>query len=716
MPRSELNRWGVTLPPGIEAISHDGKDYHSLRQFNALEYSVDSASQTLAVQVKPGHLASSSLNLGASEFSKPQATTLGGFINYDLFHQFRSDTNDATSGTFELAGFSQWGLLTTTMLARAQDGWPNDADVVRLNTTLRHDEPSKLRTLILGDSYSRPGAWGRSVLYGGIQWGTNFDTRPDFTTFPLPEISGEATMPSTVEVYANERRYAQDQLDAGPFSVRNIPVTTGANDLRLTVTDVLGREQVIERSFYANQQLLRSGLHDYSYELGAIRENYSRQSNQYGRGFAAATHRLGLTDDFTGGVRLEALEDQQTAGLSSVWVTDPHLGVVTSAVAGSMSDGGDGALASLGIEHQGRQFSFSANTTMTTPRFRQLGLRENMAAPRWSTRATLGARLSGGSAARLNFVEIDQRDEADNRIVSANVSFSPSRDTALNLYASQELNSHDSFVGVTLSMSLGSRRTASLSHSRGKDSYSNRVQLQRSAPRGNGIGYRLSAEPGHGEPNRGDALVTARTDVGTYRAQAAHYDGDTGYRINATGGIALLGGSVLATRRIDDSFGMVRVGGYPNVAVYNDNQHVATTNDSGAALVADLRSFEKNRLSFELADLPLEASLNSQRATVVPGYRRGVLVDFDVSSPNGALLTVKLTNGEPLPAGAIVRHAGSDERFPVARRGEVWVTGLRADNQFVAQWGLQSCRFEASLPADAGPMPRIGPLICQEGL
>lgn len=712
--RAELKRWGLTSPPDIEAVQHNDKVYFPLRRFDELEYSIDSANQALIVRVSARQLAGSRIDLDKAEISMPQTATPGGFINYDLLHQIRADVDDSTSGTFELAGFNHWGLLTTTLLARDNNQNRQDAGVVRLNSTLRHDDPSKLRTLTLGDTYSRPGAWGRGVLYGGIQWGTNFGTRPDFTTFPLPNVSGEAIVPSSVEIYANDRRQTQNQVDAGPFSVRNIPVTTGANDLRLTVTDVLGREQVIERSFYASQQLLRDGLHDYTYEIGAIREDYSQRSNQYGRGFASATHRLGLTDRLTGELRLEALEDRQAAGLSGVWLAHPRLGIVTGSIVGSSADAGDGGLASIGIERRGRHFSFGANTTRTTADFRQLGLREDKPAPQWTTRANIGARLPGSSAAGLSYVEIDRRDEADSRIASANYSISPSRNATLGLYASQDLKSHDSFVGLTLSMSLGARTSASISHSRDDDSYSNRVQLQRNTPRGNGVGYRVSAEPGHSEPNRGDAQITARTDVGTYRAEAAHYDGDTGYRFNATGGVVLLGGNVFATRRIDDSFGMIKVGHYPDVTVYNENQRVATTNDNGAALIPDLRSFEKNRLGFEQADLPLDARLDSRDATVVPGFRRGVMVDFEVGSPDGALLTVYQDNGEPLPAGATIRHAGSDQRFPVARRGEAWVTGLKADNQFVARWGEHSCRFEASMPTNPGPMPRIGPLICQE--
>lgn len=713
VPAAELAAWGLTLSQPINTVLYKDKIYYPLRQFENVQYSIDGASQALILQVGARQLSGSTIDLDKSKSNIPQTDALGAFFNYDVMHETSFGADNATSAAFELAGFNRLGLLTTTLLARDQNQ-NRKGGVVRLNSTLRYDDPSKLRTLTLGDTYSRSDAWGRSVLYGGIQWGTNFGTRPDFITFPMPDMRGEAVVPSSVEIYANDRRQGQDQLNAGPFSINNIPVMTGTNDLRMVVRDVLGREQVIEQSFYASQQMLRTGLHDYNYEIGSIREDYSLHSNKYGRDFVTASHQLGFNNRFTGGGRLEALKNQQTAGLSGVWLASPRFGTVSTSVAGSTAEIGDGGLASLGIEHQGQRFNFGANTTVTTERFRQIGLFDNELAPRQILRANIGASIFNGKSVGLNYIEIDRRNEIDSRVVSANYSMGILRGVFFSLYASQELESRDTFIGLTVSASLGERTSASINHTRNDDSYSNSVQFQRNLPRGNGFGYNVSTEEGHGEPSRSNARMTARTDYGTYSAEAARFRGDTAYRLNASGGAVLLGGNAFATRRIDDSFSVVKVGDYPNVTVYNENQKVSMTNSNGVALISDLRSFEENRISFEQSDLPLDARLESRNAIIVPGFRRGVLVGFDVASANGALLTVLQANGEPLPAGTTIRDINTGQRFPVARRGEAWVTDLKVNTQFLALWGDNVCRFSASMPANPGPMPRIGPLLCQE--
>lgn len=715
VPESDLARWGLSLSHNIDTAQHEGKNYYPLRQFGDLQYSIDSARQALIIHVGADQFSGSRIDLDKAAFNMPQATTPGAFINYDLLHEINPGFSNSSRGTFELAGFNQLGFLTTTLLARDQNQGPG-AGVVRLNSTLRYDDPSQLRTLTLGDTYSRTDTWGRSVLFAGIQWGTNFGTRPDFTTSPMPEMSGEAIMPSSVEIYANDRRQGQDQVDAGPFSLNNIPVMSGANDLRIIVRDVLGREHVVEQSFYASQHMLRTGLHDYTYEVGSIREDYSLRSNKYGRDFVAASHRFGFGNRFTGGGRFEVLKNQHTAGLSGVWLASPRLGTLSASVAGSTADVGDGGLVNLGIEHRGRHFSFAAQTTATTENFRQIGLFDKELAPRQMLRANLGFSVFNGSSVGLSYIEIDRRKAISSRVVSTNYSVRLIQGISMGLHASQELESHDTFLGVTLSASLGQGTSTSMSHTRERNSYRNRVQIQRNLPRGNGFGSRFSTENSPDGASRSNAQLAARTDYGTYRLDAAQYRDDTAYRLNASGGVVMLGGNTFATRRVNDSFSVVKIGDYAGVTVYNENQPVATTDNNGAALISDLRSFEKNRISFEQADLPLSASLESRDTIVVPGFRRGVLVSFDVGSSSGALLTVEQSNGEPLPAGAVIRHMGSTQRFPVARRGEAWVTDLKDENQLVAQWGEQSCYFAASMPSNLGPMPSIGPLVCQKEL
>ena len=60
------------------------------------------------------------------------------------------------------------------------------------------------------------------------------------------------------------------------------------------------------------------------------------------------------------------------------------------------------------------------------------------------------------------------------------------------------------------------------------------------------------------------------------------------------GAIAVAGGGVFATNRIDDAFAVVNVGA-PNVEVRSRNNVVGHTNGSGRLIVPDLNSWDPTR-------------------------------------------------------------------------------------------------------------------------
>ena len=85
-------------------------------------------------------------------------------------------------------------------------------------------------------------------------------------------------------------------MQPGPFTIDRLPAITGAGQMQVVVTDALGRQQVITQPYYSGRTLLRQGLNEYSFEAGAIREDYGLRSNAYGDLILAGTFRRGLTE------------------------------------------------------------------------------------------------------------------------------------------------------------------------------------------------------------------------------------------------------------------------------------------------------------------------------------------------------------------------------------------------------------------------------------
>ena len=115
-------------------------------------------------------------------------------------------------------------------------------------------------------------------------------------------------MPSTVDVYVNNALVSRQSVPPGPFSITNIPIVSGTGEAQLVVRDLLGREQVITQPFYGAATLLKEGLADYSYELGAQRQNFGQTSSDYAKALASATYRKGVTESFTAELHGEAAQ------------------------------------------------------------------------------------------------------------------------------------------------------------------------------------------------------------------------------------------------------------------------------------------------------------------------------------------------------------------------------------------------------------------------
>lgn len=704
----DVQRWRLRLP-GEAALRLGGEDWYLLDAFQGLSYQVDESRQTLAVDAPAALFLTTSLTGRHTGFSSPPPAAPGGFVTYDLSLDHSSGDSHA-GGLFDMGIFNAWGTGTGSVLARDTDA---GASFVRLDTTWTQDRPAQLASLRIGDAISAAGSWGRSLRFGGLQWATNFATQPALVTFPLPSASAEAVLPSTVDLFVNNTLRLRRDVPAGPFTIRDLPVVSGQGEARLVVRDLLGREQVVTLPYYASPRLLQQGLHEYAYEAGFVRNNYGIDSNDYGRFAAVATHRAGLSEDFTAELRAELLREQQTAGVSAAWLL-PTAGLFSASVATSRAKHGTGELVALGFERQSRSFNLGGNVQLASPGFDQLGLQPGELAPRQVSRFFVGANAGRYGSVGASYTRQDYRDRDDVELANASYSIRVGRLSFLNFSALRVL-SGDRQTSFSLNFThvLGDRSSASVSAAHDPKGSQAVVQMQRNLPPGDGTGYRLVA--GATEATRSQRLgadLSVQNAVGLYTLQAARNEGESGFRAGARGSVAVLGGNVFASRQIGDAFAVVQVPDHAGVRIYADNQLVARTDARGSALVPRLRPYQKNTLRIEQADLPMDAEVDALEQDTVPYLRSGVLVRLPVKRSRGALLTVIVDNGAPLPSGALVRIAGEEKEFPAGLKGEVYVTGLSASNRLRISWRDQRCELVVPFPPTTDPLPHLGTYTC----
>jgi outer membrane usher protein len=185
-------------------------------------------------------------------------------------------------------------------------------------------------------------------------------------------------------------------------------------------------------------------------------------------------------------------------------------------------------------------------------------------------------------------------------------------------------------------------------------------------------------------------------------------------RVGASGGLVLADGHLFATRRVDESFAVAEVPGYGGVGIGIGSNVLTKTGADGVALIPRLLPYISNSVRIDPKELPINAEIESIELQAVPAWRSGVKLTFPVRGGRGALLKIVLEDGEPAPAGGVVRIAGDPETFYVARRGEAFVTGLKPDSRVVLDWNGRQCALAVNLPPDnPDEIPRIGPVMCR---
>jgi outer membrane usher protein len=714
----ELKSWRLTIPAEADT-SLPGTPLYPLSAYPGLKFRVDETAQTLAVDAPAKLFESVQLSGRTTGYVAAAPAPPGGFFNYDVVGSHDRGGTGANA-LLEAGTFGGFGTAVTRFLERKTtaapppSGEPAPATLqsVRLDSTWTLDRPESLASLRVGDSITGASRWwGGAVRFGGVQWASNFATQPGLVTMPLPSVRGESALPSTLELYVNNALRVRQDVPEGPFTLRDVPIVSGEGQIRVVVRDLLGREQVITQSYYASPRLLRAGLHDYSIEAGAVRENFGLTSNDYGRPLVSGTERYGFSDRFTGEIHTELLEDQQTVGFAGGWrVWD--LGAMSAALATSHSGSGTGQLVSLGFERTAARFSVGVSAEFATEEFTRVGLFESELVPR--LKSQLFANVALGKLGSLSLLTARQqfRTGGNTQLTSLRHSVDLGGFGYLNLTALRTSGAdRDTYIGLSVSRALGNRTNGSMSVTSQSAGVSAYAQMQKGLPAGTGLGYRVRALSGLSDGAEGE--LAYQNDVGTYSVGARQIGEVTQATASLSGGVAVMGAGVFPSRRIDSSFAIAHVGDQPDVRVYRENQLVGRTNADGYVILPGLRAYEDNQIRIEQADLPLDVAIESMNLKAVPAFRSGMLLDFPIERSRGALLTVLLENGEPLPSLATVTVEGQTESFPTGLRGEVYISHLADQNRLRATWPGGTCEFDAAYTPSADPLPQLGPFECR---
>jgi outer membrane usher protein len=726
----ELRDLGLRVPASLIAKNQTNRtpksdDLIELSKLPGLTWRIDQTSQQLYVTVDMGHLLPTELH--ADQREEPGGRRVvesgtGATVNYDIVSNF-ADGQSGASGSLDVRAFSPFGVISSNWLGYtgATSGGTGTNTAIRLDSTYEFADVNTLRRYSVGDFITSGLSWTRPIHMTGLQVRSDFSTRPDLVTFPLPTVKGTAAVPSTLDVLADGNQVLAQQIAPGPFEIPQLPVVMGAGTISLSVTNALGQQVTVTQPFYASATLLAPKLQTFAVQTGVVRLNWGSVSNDYGKVAGTAIYRRGLTSKFTIEGSAEGTPGAFTAGVGGLFQVG-NLGVINFSTASSSGAGHAGEQFSLGAQRIGKVFSVGASAVIASKNYTDVAVLNGSPIPKTQLNANTGLSLKRYGTFGVAYGELNQEayvypisgsatPAQKSRIFSANYSIQIHH---VAFYANEfrnyvgSGNSNGFQAGLTIP--FGRRSSANVSAS---SDGSGQVQVQKSASTIGEWGYQGYVSAGGTSHDFGQVQYKSPVDLIT--AGVDQSGGQVTVRLENQGALSFVDKGFFPSNTIYDSFAIVDTGPMAHVHVLQENREVGKTNSAGKLLVPDVRSFDLNHIAIVSTDIPMDATIDDASRTFRPRDLSGVVVKFPIKISHGALLCLVDEAGAPLPVGSIAKLRATGIVVPVGYDGEAYVQDLSTHNEVDAELpDGQRCTVTFNYKPTPGDIPVIGPLHCGE--
>ncbi|WP_245356078.1 fimbria/pilus outer membrane usher protein [Acinetobacter calcoaceticus] len=694
--------------------------------------------QALNLQVPSNMLADYSVDLNGQQLMSPHLLKMkplnAAILNYSLYHTMTNDEN-VFSGSAEGIFNSAIGNFSSGVLYNGSNETSYSHEKwVRLESKWQYVDPEKIRIYTLGDFISNSSDWGNSVRLAGFQWSSAYTQRGDIVTSALPQFSGSAALPSTLDLYVNQQKIYSGLVPSGPFDIKQLPFISG-NEVTLVTTDATGQQSITKQAYYFSSKILAKGINEFSVDVGVPRYNYGLYSNDYDDAtFASGAIRYGYSNSLT----LSGGAEASTDGLSNLGTGFAKnlfgFGIINADIAASQYKDENGYSALVGLEGRiSKNISFNTSYRKVLDNYFDLArvsqvryLKDNQtdAEPKnylsYSAladeifRAGMSYNFYEGYSAYLGYNQIKFSDNSY-KLVSANLSGSLNKNWGFYSSAYKDYENHKDYgiyFALRYTPSTRVNTITSISNESGKTTYRQEINGF-SDPQIGAFGW-----GGYVEHDQ-DANQNNVSVYSSYRARAAYLTGrynrigdNDQVAVSATGSLVAAAGRVFAANEIGDGYAVVTNAG-PQSQILNGGVNLGATDRTGRFLISNLRPYQLHHIYLDPSYLPLEWDVASTNQTAFVGYRQGTLVDFGAHQViSGLVKLVDLNNSALLP-GYTVRINGQQDGV-VGYDGEVFIPNLLKQNKLeVDLLDHGSCQVNFAYENKQYSAKKMGPYVCR---
>lgn len=529
-----------------------------------------------------------------------------------------------------------------------------NSDTQRLMTSWTYDNPDKLLTLTLGDSYTGTQSWTNSVRMGGVSLAHNYSQQPDFNTSTRDILSDTVALPSTVDLYVQGIRQSSRQVQPGQFTLNTAPVFTGNSAAQVVITDINGQQRVVDLNLYGSSLLLTPGLSSWSINTGWVREDYSYRSFSYDSSLMVTGNgRYGVNNNLTLEGHTEQGQALQNGGVGANYLLSPWIGILHGDYSASRHTAQTGNQWGLGWQWTNQILTASVSRNQRTTGYTdmsvlsdgQLSTRSDNAFVSWSTKS-FGTMGMSWISREYTGQHREYAGLSWSRLFPYSVSVSASLTRSIG-------DTHDQTVYLSVSIPLSRSQSLNITRNQDSDSTNNQLSWSKSL---------TSDKPGWGanaSVSQGDNATT-HLDY-SYRSTWSdagigynHIGQQNNYYGTLSGAVGWFDGGFYAPRQLGDAFAIVDTNGVADIPVLLSHQPAGKTDSHGRLFLNQLVPYYRNNVSIDVLSLPEDYRALYVEKEAIPGNGNGALLNFSVYRTRALLMTVKDKKGESLAFAAPV--------------------------------------------------------------
>jgi len=575
-----------------------------------------------------------------------------------------------------------------------------DSSFRRLGTRLTHDMPFAGMRISVGDNYSSGSYFQSTSRFLGVSLAHDFALVSNKTIRPSASRSFTLESPSSVEVLADSKIISRLDLGVGTYSLNDIPLREGSNNISLRITDIAGVVQYIEFDVTTGLDLFAQGQLEYEIHLG-IPSNLTERL-EYSNDYPLLSSYLdyGVSPSWTAGLTLQMDEYVQQLGFKNIFAT--QLGKVALENAISFNDRTGHAyrlLYSNFYDSSPLQQNFSIGYEYSSKGFSSLGYRPDIVTNTQFQEHLIQTNYSFAFDPSLQaafYANLNRAHEQSYFDKSAGISFSGnlnSSDWRYNFGVQfDEINKENSWgIQLSLSYKFSNPIRAKLSH-----------QSRRKATR---------FELNHSSNHRYAGALSMRAGVERNDENAALFDITSQYsgnrflfnldhassfeqlnsnnlshqsRVSFASSLAFAETEWTIGKPINDSFALVTA--HPSlkenkiILGKNKQQYRASNDQLNTILLSDVDSYTNSAISIDVENLPSGYDLGSGLIVLFPSYKSGHNLTVGTDENISVIATLIDRQEQPLilqvGVASCLKKPGKSYKFFTNKSGRFAITGL----------------------------------------